>query len=87
MGVLFSEVVERLEAWKQLERVGWSLQDILLRAICCFLGLNFFKILLDIFFIYISNAILKVSYTLPPPCSPTRPLPLLGLGISLYWGI
>jgi hypothetical protein len=32
-----------------------------------------FKIfLLDIFFIYISNAILKVPYTLPPPCSPTH---------------
>jgi hypothetical protein len=31
-------------------------------------------ILLDIFFIYISNAILKVSYTLPLPCSPTLPL-------------
>ena len=27
----------------------------------------FFPILLGIFFIYISNAILKVSYTLPPP--------------------
>jgi hypothetical protein len=32
-------------------------------------------LLLDIFFIYISNAILKVPYTLPPPCSPTHPLP------------
>jgi hypothetical protein len=31
----------------------------------------FFKILLDISFIYISNAILKVSYTLPAP----TPLP------------
>ena len=32
----------------------------------------FLKIfLIDIFFIYISNAILKVPYTLPPlPCSP-----------------
>ena len=36
---------------------------------------------------YISNAILKVPYTLPPPCSPTHPLPLLGPGIPLYWGI
>jgi hypothetical protein len=27
----------------------------------------FFNFLLDIFFIYISNAIPKVSYTLPPP--------------------
>jgi hypothetical protein len=33
--------------------------------------------LLDIFFIYISNAIPKVPYTLPPPCSPTHSLPLL----------
>ena len=24
------------------------------------------------------NAILKVPYTLPPPCSPTYPLPLIG---------
>jgi hypothetical protein len=40
---------------------------------------NFFKFLLDIFFIYISNAILKVPYTLPPPCSPTHPLPLPAL--------
>jgi hypothetical protein len=45
---------------------------------------NFFiciYFLLDIFFIYISNAILKVPYTLPPPCSPTHPLLLLGPGI------
>jgi hypothetical protein len=56
----------------------------------CFLSfpLSFF-ILLDIFFIYISNAILKVPYNLPPPppCSPTHPLPLPGPGIPLYWGI
>jgi hypothetical protein len=44
-------------------------------------------LLLDIFFIYISNAIPKVPYTLLPPCSPTHPLPLLGPGIPLYWGI
>jgi hypothetical protein len=43
--------------------------------------------LLDIFFIYISNAILKVPYTLPMPCSPTHSLPLLGSGVFLYWGI
>jgi hypothetical protein len=42
--------------------------------------------LLDIFFIYISNAIPKVPYT-PPPCSPTHPLPLPGPGVPLYWGI
>jgi hypothetical protein len=40
----------------------------------------------DIFFIYISNAFPKVPYTLPLPCSPTHPLPLLGPGIPLYWG-
>jgi hypothetical protein len=43
--------------------------------------------LLDIFFIYNSNAILKVPYTLLPPCSPTHPLPLPGPVIPLYWGI
>jgi hypothetical protein len=43
--------------------------------------------LLDIYFIYISNAILKVPYTLPLPCSTTHPLLLLGPGIPLYWGI
>jgi hypothetical protein len=31
--------------------------------------LLFFSFLLDIFFIYISNAIPKVPYTLPLPCS------------------
>jgi hypothetical protein len=49
------------------------------------LFLNYF--LLDIFFIYISNAISKVPYTLPLACSPTHSLPLLGPGIPLYWGI
>ena len=43
--------------------------------------------LLDIFFIYISNAIPKVSYTLPLPCFQTDPLPLPDPGIPLYWGI
>ena len=43
--------------------------------------------LLHIFFIYISNAIPKVPYTLSPPCSPTHSLLLLGPGIPLYWGI
>jgi hypothetical protein len=38
------------------------------------------------FIIYISNAILKVPYTLPHPFSPTQPLPLLGPGVPLYWG-
>jgi hypothetical protein len=52
-----------------------------------FLFLFFFFFLLDIFFIYISNAIPKVPYTLPLPCSPTHPLLLSGPGIPLYWGI
>jgi hypothetical protein len=43
--------------------------------------------LLDIFFIYITNAILEVPYILPPPCSPTHTLLLLGPGITLYWTI
>jgi hypothetical protein len=43
-----------------------------------------FPFLLGIFFIYISNAFLKIPYTLPPS---THPLPLLGPGIPLYWGI
>jgi hypothetical protein len=45
------------------------------------------KFLLDIFFIYISNAIPKVPYTIPRPCFPTHPLLLPGPGIPLYWGI
>jgi hypothetical protein len=48
----------------------------------CFCFIFYF--LLDIFFIYISNAIPKVPYTLPLPCSPTHPLPLPGHGIPLY---
>jgi len=50
-------------------------------------GFFMYLFLLDIFFIYISNAIPKIPYILPPPCSPTHPLPLLGPGIPLYWGI
>jgi hypothetical protein len=49
--------------------------------------LFFFNFLLDIFFIYISNTILKVPYTLPTPCSLIHPLPLLGPGVPLYWGM
>jgi hypothetical protein len=47
----------------------------------------FIYLLLDIFFIYISNATPKIPYTLPLPCSPTHPLLFLGSGIPLYWGI
>jgi hypothetical protein len=45
-------------------------------------ALNFFFIkvfLLEIFFIYISNATLKVKYKLPLPCSPTHSFLLLAL--------
>jgi hypothetical protein len=62
------------------------------RAVCSrkgtevvFLFFSFF--LLDIFFIYISNAIPKVPYTLHLPCSSTHLLPLLGPSVPLYWGI
>jgi hypothetical protein len=41
----------------------------------------FLYFLLDIFSIYISNAIPKVPYTLPLPSYPTHPLQLLGPGI------
>jgi hypothetical protein len=52
-----------------------------------FLFLLLEKFLLDIFFIYISNAMLKVPYTLPLPCSSTHPLLLPDPDIPLYWGI
>jgi hypothetical protein len=50
--------------------------------------------ILDIFSIYISNAIPFLSfltesplYPHPRPCSTTHPLLLPGPGIPLYWGI
>jgi hypothetical protein len=52
-----------------------------------FLFFQLLIFLLDIFFIYISNAIPKAPYTLSLPCSPTHPLLLPGPGIPLYWGI
>jgi hypothetical protein len=60
----------------------WFVQEMIVR-----LPRNLFFSFKDIFFIYISNAIPKVPYTLPPPCSPTHLLPLLGPGIPLYWAI
>jgi hypothetical protein len=52
------------------------------RVLSLVLFFFFFLIfLLDIFFIYISNAIPKVPYTLPPP-----PPPLLGPWRSLVLG-
>jgi hypothetical protein len=50
-------------------------------------GFIFSGFLLDIFFIYISNAIPKAPYTLPPPCCPTHSLLLPDPSIPLYWGI
>ena len=61
--------------------------DVFLDSFCEDFIENFLKFLLDIFFIFISNAILKVPYTLPLPCSCTHTLPLLGPGIPLYLGI
>jgi hypothetical protein len=52
-----------------------------------FFSFFFLYFLLDIFFIYISNAIPKVPYTLRLPCSPTHPHLLLDPGVPLYWGI
>jgi hypothetical protein len=49
------------------------------------LSLSFLNFLLDIFFIYISNAILEFPYTLALPCTPTHRLSLLGPDIPLYW--
>jgi hypothetical protein len=57
---------------------------VVVRCLTWVLETFFSNFLLDIFFIYISNAILKVPYTLPLPCSPTHPLPLLGPGIPPY---
>jgi hypothetical protein len=51
---------------------------------CCSLLYDFI-FLLRIFLNYISNAIPKVSHTLPP--SPTHPFPFFGPGVTLYWGI
>jgi hypothetical protein len=65
----------------------YVLSSILLFLLFSIILFFFFNFLLDIFFIYISNAIPKVPYTLPQPCSPTHPLPLLGPGVPLYWGI
>jgi hypothetical protein len=56
-------------------------------ASTCQLTTSLSLLYIYIFFIYISNAIPKVPHTLPPPCSPTHPLPLLSSGIPLYWGI
>jgi hypothetical protein len=53
----------------------------------CFVLFVCLFVLLDNFFVYISNAIPKDPYTLPTPCSPPHPILLLGPDIPLYWGI
>jgi hypothetical protein len=67
---------------KRAKTIQWKKKDSI-----SFLSFFFFDsfLKLDIFFIYISNAIPKVPYTLLLPCSPTHPLPLLGPGVLLYW--
>jgi energy-coupling factor transporter transmembrane protein EcfT len=65
---------------RKKKRILWATPKALLLLLLLLL-------LLYIFFIYISNAIPKVPYTLPPPCSPTHPLPLFGPGVPPYWGI
>jgi hypothetical protein len=79
-----------VEAGAEGEAMGWALSHQSLRK--CLTaeasgGIFFLVFLLDIFFIYISNAIPKVPYILPQPCSLTHPLLLLGPGFPLYWGI
>jgi hypothetical protein len=60
-----------------------AIMSMLIPFIIIIIIINLF--LLGIFFTYISNAIPKVPHT--PPHSPTHPLPLLGPGVPLYWGI
>ena len=45
------------------------------------------KFLLDIFFIYNSNATMKVPYTLPSALLPNPPTPASWSWSPLYWGI
>jgi hypothetical protein len=75
-----------IRATKQRTKI-WETQREDLRDGCFVVGGGGWIFFLDIFFIYISNAIWKVPYTLPLPCSPTHTLPLPGPGIPLYWGI
>jgi hypothetical protein len=77
MSIVCHEEGERIQQWTHEIAKYIFLLDIFF----------FFPFFICIFFIYISNAIPKVPYTLPPSCSPTHPLPLLGSGVPLYWGI
>jgi hypothetical protein len=65
---------------------GKSMRMVLERGLCAVFFFSFNNFLLGIFFICISNAIMKVPYTLPPPCSSSHPLPLLGPGCSPVLG-
>jgi hypothetical protein len=58
-----------------------------LKEVHCAVLFFLFSFFLDNFFIYISNAIMKVPYSLLLPCSSTHPLSLPGPAIPLYWGI
>jgi hypothetical protein len=60
-------------------------------SFCCCCLFIYIYFLLDIFLIYVSNAIpfpsfLSENYTIPLPCFPTHPLLLLGPGISSVLG-
>jgi hypothetical protein len=72
-----------LQQWKFLLHILF----VVVVVVVVVLGYFFSNFLLDIFFMYISNAIPKVPYRLPLACSPTHSLLLLGPGIPLYWGI
>jgi hypothetical protein len=70
------------------ERFSWCFcihtynkNDLILQCVAGFFFI-FKAFLLDIFFLYTSNAIRKAPYAFPLPCSPTHPLPLPGLGIA-----
>jgi hypothetical protein len=75
---------EKVEAlwvgWYNYPAIKWQNQ--------CTLGIWYQSLnssfVLDIFYIYISNAIPKIPYTIPPPYSPTHPLLLPSPGIPLY---
>jgi hypothetical protein len=76
IGSLFVQIIDHIttsntKAWNQHEAFIFIIIIIIT---------NYYY--LDIFFIYILNAIPKIPYTLPQPCSPTHLLP-----IPLYWDI
>jgi hypothetical protein len=72
----------------QMDYDGEVLIKTTLSSHTCFLCMVFLTrpppFLLGIFFIYISSAIPKVSYNLPPQFPSPLPLPLLGPGVPMY---